>query len=309
MAIDNRGLTDADIIGYMESLSNWGKWGPEDQLGALNYITAEKRVAAAKLVCHGNVVATSLPLPTDPGPNNPHPVQHYMIATGEGAGAMYAMDYLGLACHGMTISHLDALCHVFWEGRMYNGYPASEVKSDGAHKNAIHGTRDRIVGRGVLLDIPRLRGKEWLEAGESVYVEDLEAAEERQAVLVGEGDILLVRTGRHKAVGAKGAEASSWQMGVAGLHASVLPWLHERKMAVLGSDGVNDVMPSGFAGILMPVHAVAIVAMGIHLLDKQDLEALAEACASRGQYEFLFSIAPLYLERGTGSPVTGLAIL
>ena len=154
MPTDNRGLTDAGIAGYLESLSNWGRWGPEDQLGALNYITAEMRAAAAHLVRHGEVVAISLPLPTDAGPGNPRPVQHYMITTGEGVDALYAMDHVGVACHGLAISHVDALCHVFHGGKMYNGFPASEVKPDGAHKNAIHGARDRIVGRGVLLDMP-----------------------------------------------------------------------------------------------------------------------------------------------------------
>lgn len=310
MSIDNRGLTDADIAGYLESLSNWGRWGAEDQLGALNYITAEMRRAAAQLVRHGEVVAISLPLPTDPGPDNPRPVQHYMITTGEGDDAVYAMDYVGLACHGMTISHVDALCHVFWGGKMYNGFPASEVKTDGAHKNAIHGARDRIVGRGVLLDIPPVREREWLEDGEAIYVEDLEAAERRQAVRVGEGDILLIRTGRHRAARASGAGgAGSPTGGLPGPHASVLPWLHERKVAALGGDGINEVTPSGFAEFQLPIHTVAIVGMGLHLMDNNDLEALAEACAAHGQYEFLFTLAPLYLQRGTGSPATGLAIL
>ena len=149
-----------------------------------------------------------------------------------------------------------------------------------------------------------------MEAGEAIYVEDLEAAERRQSVRVGEGDILLIRTGRHRAARASGAGGAGPMVGgLPGPHASVLPWLHERKVAALGGDGVNEVMPSGFADFQLPIHTVAIVGMGIHLMDNNDLESLAEACAARGQYEFLFALAPLYLERGTGSPATGLAIL
>lgn len=307
MPVDNKGLTDADVQGFMESLSNWGKWGPEDQLGALNYISPERRVAAAALVQEGLVVSISLPLPTTPGPENPRPVLHFMLGTGEGQSATGSADFIGVAYHGMTTSHIDALCHIFWQGKMYNGFPASEVRPNGAHKNAIQQTLERVVGRGVLLDIPPVRGKEWLEPGEAVYVEDLEAAERRQGVTVGEGDILLVRTGRHKRARAQGSDG--WQSrGLAGLHASVLPWLHQRRVAVLGSDGVSDVTPSGFEANRMPFHTVGIVAMGLHLLDNHDLERLAEACAQRNRYAFLFVLAPLYLERGTGSPANGLAI-
>ena len=304
MAIDNRGLADADMLGYMESLSNWGRWGPEDQLGALNYITPKMRAEAAALVREGHVVSISLPLATAPGPHNPRPALHFMIATGEQQGASSSTDFFGVAYHGIATSHIDALCHIFWRGTMYNGFPASEVRPDGAHKNAIHGVLDKVVGRGVLLDIPPVRGVEWLEPGAPVYVDDLEAAERRQGITAGEGDILLVRTGRHKRARAQGSDADS----LAGLHASALPWLHERRIAVLGGDGINDVRPSGFESVALPLHLVGIVGMGVHLLDNHDLEALADACAQRGRYVFLFVLAPLYLERGTGSPANGLAI-
>jgi len=305
--IDNRDLTEADVNAFMEALSNWGKWGPEDQLGALNYLTPQKRAAAASLIREGHMVSISLPLPTTPGPDNPRPALHYMVGTGETPGATGSMDFVGVAYHGMTTSHIDALCHVFWRGKMYNGFPAAEVQPDGAHKNAIHQVLDRVAGRGVLLDIPAARGKAWLEPGESVYIEDLEAAEARQGVMVEEGDILLVRTGRHARARAQGGDG--WQtLGLAGLHASALPWVHQRRVAVLGSDGISDVVPSGFERIRLPWHMVAIVAMGVHLLDNHDFEALAAACARRNRYAFFFVMAPLYLERGTGSPANGLAI-
>ena len=300
---DNRGLTDADVVAYMEKLSNWGRWGAEDQRGALNYLTPAKRASAAGLVRSGEVVATSLRLPVAPGPNNPRPVLHFMLGTGENAESTGSTDFFGLAYHGRTISHIDALCHIFWQGKMYNGFPASEVRPDGAHKNAIHGVREDVSGRGVLLDIPPIRGREWLEPGDPVYVEDLEAAERAQGARVEEGAILLVRTGRWH----PGRPQTGPSDPLAGLHASTLPWLYERRVAALGGDGVNDVSPSGFASIRLPIHTVTIVAMGIHLLDNQDLEPLSAACQRLGRYEFFYVVAPLYLERGTGSPATGLA--
>jgi len=307
--MDDKVLTDADIVGYMGSLSNWGKWGSEDQLGSLNYITPERRVAAARLVRDGEAVATSLPLAITPGPGNPRPAHHFMMPMVNTPNFNCSLDYVGLAFHGTAISHIDALCHVFWDGKMYNGFSASEVQMDGAHKNAIESVLDKVIGRGVLLDIPPVCGKEWLEPGEAIYVDDLEAAEERESVQVGEGDILLVRTGRHKALRSQESDTSAWQAGgLPGLHASVLPWLHERRIAVLGSDGINDVSPSGFSDFLLPIHTVTIVAMGIHLLDNQDLERMVGACSVKNRYEFLFIVAPLHIERGTGSPVTGVAI-
>ena len=301
--MDNKGLTDQDVLGFLQKLSNWGRWGPEDQGGALNYITLDKRAAAARSVQTGEVVATSRPLPVTPGANNPRPVLHFMIGTGEGPAAGGSSDFVGMAYHGRTISHIDALCHFFYQGKMYNGYPATEVKPDGAHKNAIHGVREQVSGRGVLLDIPASRGRQFLDPGEPIYPEDLEAAERAHGVTVGEGDILLVRTGRWHPQ----APVSMPGEPIAGLHASSLPWLHDRRIAALGGDGVQDVGPSGFEQVRQPIHLVTIVAMGLHLLDNQDFEPIAAACARTGRYSFFYVVAPLYLERGTGSPATGLA--
>ena len=304
-SLDNRGLTDADVVGFMDTLSNWGRWGAEDQLGTLNYLTPEKWLAAASLIRDGQVVSISLPWPVAPGPDNPRPALHYMIGTGENPAATGSTDFIGVAYHGRMTSHIDALCHFFWQGKMYNGFPTSEVRPNGAHKNAIPNALERVVGRGVLLDIPPVRGREWLEPGEAIYAEDLDAAEARQGISVGEGDILLVRTGRHKRTRTTGAAQGE---AMAGLHSSALPWLRQRRIAVLGGDGVHDVVPSGFPSWSRPIHVVCIVAMGIHLLDNHDFERLAEACAARNRYEFFFVLAPLFIERGTGSPATGLAI-
>jgi kynurenine formamidase len=300
-------LTPDEVKASFERISNWGRWGKEDQRGALNFITAEKRAAAARLAKTGEIVSLALPLSTQTTAENPQPVQHLMLHVGPHAVA--ALDYFGIAPHGMAFTHLDALCHVFWDGRMYNGFSNREVGRFGAKKCAIDVTRDGIVSRGVLLDIPKTRKVEWLEPGDPIYPEDLNAAEKMGAVRVDEGDILLIRTGRHQRRKTKGA----WdprREGLPGLDASCLTWLHERRIAVLGCDAVSDLIPNGYSGELsMPIHVGTLVMMGIHLIDNADLEALSAACARHNRYEFLFAMAPLILERGTASPVNPLAIL
>jgi kynurenine formamidase len=300
-------LTPDEVKASFERISNWGRWGKEDQRGALNFITGEKRAAAARLAKAGEIVSLALPLSTQTTAENPQPVQHLMLHVGPHAVA--ALDYFGIAPHGMAFTHLDALCHVFWDGRMYNGFSNREVGRFGAKKCAIDVTRDGIVSRGVLLDIPKTRKVEWLEPGDPIYPEDLNAAEKMGAVRVDEGDILLIRTGRHQRRKAKGA----WdprREGLPGLDASCLTWLHERRIAVLGCDAVSDLIPNGYSGELsMPIHVGTLVMMGIHLIDNADLEALSAACARHNRYEFLFAMAPLILERGTASPVNPLAIL
>ena len=300
-------LTPDEVKASFEKISNWGRWGKEDQRGALNFISAEKRAAAARLAKAGEIVSLALPLSTQTTVENPQPVHHMMLHVGPHAVA--ALDYFGIAPHGMAFTHLDALCHVFWDGKMYNGFSNREVGRFGAKKCAIDVTRDGIVSRGILLDIPKIRKVEWLEPGDPIYPEDLNTAEKVGAVQAEEGDVLLIRTGRHRRRQAKGA----WdprREGLPGLDASCLTWLHERGIAVLGCDAVSDLIPNGYGGELsMPIHVGTLVMMGIHLIDNADLETLSEACARHNRYEFMFAMAPLILERGTASPVNPLAIL
>ncbi len=307
-------VTTRSLDQLFESVKNWGRWGPDDERGALNYITPARRAEAAKLVRDGEAVSCALELPTTPGPGNPSPAQHHMVMAGdapEGSGVPHletALDYIGVACHGMATSHIDALCHVFVRGRMYNGFPAADVKSTGALRNSIMAARDGIATRGVLLDVPRLRGVPWLEPGTAIARDELEAAERAQDVRVGEGDVLLVGTGRDARRKALGA----WDpvgVGLAGLHPDCIPFLHERRIAVLGCDGISDPLPPGAVeGWPIPVHQCCLVAMGVHLLDNLELGRLAAACAARARWEFLFTVAPLRVERATGSPVNPLAI-
>ena len=302
--------TSDDLTRMAVELRNWGRWGDDDERGALNLITDEKRTQAVTLAREGLSVSCARPLPVTPSMENPHPVQHFMISGGDqvsaDGGFAFASDYIGIAPHGMATTHLDALCHIFYDGSIYNGYSKDEVRTDGAKKNAITAGAEGIVSRGVLLDIPAVRDAEFLEPGEHVTTAELEAAEARQGVRVEVGDILLVFTGRDRRKESRGPMAPF--DGLAGLDASCLPWLRERDVAVIGCDGVTDALPSGVDGWAMPLHSVAIANMGVHLIDNMHLERLVAACGERNRYEFLFVLAPLRLEGGTASPLNPLAI-
>ena len=304
--------TTPQIVELLERVSNWGRWGAEDQRGALNFITVVKRVAAARLVTSGETISLSLPLPTRPARDNPTPVTHLMIRsgqTGHPLGSFGCADYFAIEPHGLATTHLDALCHHFWRGKLYNGFDASnEIDFQGAHKCAIDVAREGIISRGVLLDIPRIRGVEWLEPGDAIYPADLEAAERAEHIAVGEGDVMLLRTGRFTLRRAKGVGAIPG-LAMPGLHASCLEWLHDRKIAVLGSDAVSDVLPTPYeAPLKMPIHTGTLVMMGVHLIDNAALDGLADACARMGRYEFMFNLLPLVLERGTASPANPVAL-
>src|SRR5215831_15747571 len=239
-------LSSAQVTALYEKLSNWGRWGKEDQRGALNFITDAKRAAAARLVKSGEAVSLALPLATIAAADNPTPVTHLMVQAGFDSHEMplpYAGDYFAIAPHGLANTHLDALCHVFHKGKMYNGFDAAEVGSHGAKKCAIDVAKEGVISRGILLDIPKIKHVEWLDNNVRITADDLDAAERDHRVTVEEGDVLFVRTGRARQRKAKGAW-DAFHGGLAGLDANCLPWLHQRKIAVLGSDGVSDAVPS-----------------------------------------------------------------
>jgi kynurenine formamidase len=302
-----------------ESVTNWGRWGPEDELGALNFITPELRREAAGLVRSGECISLARDFPTVPGPDNPYPAHHHMTIAGDDScclgipGLEVAQDYIGIAFHGFASSHIDALCHTFADGRMFNGAPASDVLSTGARRNAIDAVRDGIVGRGVLLDMPLALGRNYIEPDTLIGISELEEAEAACGVTVGRGDILLVRMGRDvmerdEAVAAGRATGSPLRL--AGLHPSVLPWLHAREIAALGGDGVQDPVIEHQSNRLwpMPIHACGLVAMGLHLLDNLSLERLSEAAGRLRRWSFQLCISPLRIVGGTGSPVNPIAV-
>jgi len=209
--------------------------------------------------------------------------------------------------HGDDHTHLDALSHVVYDGTMYAGVPEETVTEGGASALTVDVARDGVVGRGVLLDVPRVRGVPWLEPGDAVTLADVAAAEAAQGVRVGEGDLLLVRVGHAR----RRSELGPWDVAHtrAGLHPQAVPFLAERRVALLGSDSNNDVAPSLVRGVGFPVHVLAIHAMGLMLLDYLQLEELAALCAQEGRWSFLCVVAPLRLPAATGSPVNPIAVL
>ena len=303
--------TENQVLGYMKSLSNWGRWGKEDQLGTFNLITPDRVAQAASLVREGVTVTCARPILFENAPDiTSIPPLHYMIRAGTEAsptGAGGASDFIGLSFHGLTVTHLDSLSHQFWDGKMYNGFPANQVTAErGATVGSIDEAKHGVVTRGVLLDITKVRGVDWLEGGDGVFPDDLEAAEEAQGVHVESGDALLLRLGWFKRRTELGAVAPSF--GRPGLHAAALPWLRERGVSLIAADASQDVAPSGYNRLPLPVHSVGIVAMGLWLIDAANFEELAPVCERLGRWDFMFMMAPLRLNNTTGSPVNPLAV-
>ena len=295
-----------DVLKMMTTLSNWGRWGKDDQLGALNLITPRKRKEAAALVKEGLSISLARnAVKVRVGPSAPF--EHRMLQTGVTPGSEYSGDLFSVQFHGFTHTHVDALCHIFHQGRMYNGYAQEEVTEHGAAKLSVIAMKDGVFTRGVLMDFPRLFGVNYLKGDRPIYPEDLETWHEKTGVAVGSGDAVIIRTGRWARWEAEG----EWDIerDSAGLHVSCMPWFRERDVALLGSDLAMDVMPSRVEGIGMPVHLVTIVAMGVPILDVCDLEPLGEATASRQRWDVLVTMAPLAVEGGTGSPINAIATL
>jgi kynurenine formamidase len=293
-----------------EAARTWGQWGADDQRGALNYITAEQVTAAAALIRSGTSVSLALPLNTVTGPDNPKPVAHFMTMLPDadiGSGELrLACDYVGMEFHGDAHSHIDALNHVVYQGKLHNGWPATKVLSTGALVQSIDVAAAGIVGRGVLLDIAKVRGVRWLEPGDYVWTEDLLAAEEAQGVQLRQGDVLYLRTGHHR----RRLDLGPWDAAVAkaGLHSSAMQLLHDRQIAAFGADGDGDAVPNDCDAVIYPIHVLGVNAIGLHFMDSLQFEDLAAACEAEQRWEFFTAIAPLRLDKGTGSPVNPIAV-
>ncbi|MCW0214267.1 MAG: cyclase family protein [Pseudonocardia sp.] len=303
-------LTSAEFEALFARLRDTTARGPGDRRGALTDLAPAQVLAAVGEVRTGRTVSLAAPIETVASPDNPEPCSHEMVGVDgriTAPGLHFAMDSLAMNVHGNADSHIDALCHVAYDGALYNGVPPGTVTADGEPALSIDVARDGIVGRGVLLDIPRVRGVPWLDPGDHVTVADLEAAERTQHVRVGTGDLLFVRVGHRR----RRTELGAWDAAQAraGLHPTTLPLLAERGIAALGSDGNNDTAPSSTAGVDFPVHVLAITAMGLHLLDYLQFEELLPHCVGGERWSFLCAIAPLRLPSATGSPVNPIAIL
>jgi kynurenine formamidase len=290
----------AEFDALFQQVKNWGRWGADDQLGSANLVTVAKRKQAVALVKTGDTVSLAHNPLTEKADDNANPFEQTMLRGNN-------MDRYAVSYHGYAHSHIDALCHILYKGQTYNGYATADVNTDkGCAKLGIQNLKNGIITRGVLVDIPRLRNVPYLEPGTAVYVEDLEAWEKQSGVTIGSGDAVFLRTGRWL----RREKLGPWNVGqsAAGLHASVAPWIKARGVAFLGSDVAEDVTPSMVEGVALPIHTLMITALGINLLDNQDLEAVGETAARLKRWEFMLMVAPVPVTGGTGFPVNALAM-
>jgi kynurenine formamidase len=312
--VKNAKMSLEEFDKLFESLKNWERWGPDDEKGTLNYITPDKVSAAAALVKSGRSVSMEIPLNTQAGPDNPNPAIHYMSTThdvnvGSGELLRFATDFLGIQFHGDCHTHIDALCHIAYRGQLYNGRPADMVTSRGALGLDITTLGDGVVGRGVLIDVPRYRGVRWIEPGEAITRQEIEAVEESEGVRLAEGDIMVFRTGHHR----RRLELGAWDPGYtgegrAGLDPYSLTLMHERKVAVFLPDGDGETVPGPMEEIEYPIHPLQVAAMGMTVADSLQFEDLARVCEEEGRWEFLVVLAPLRLPKATGSPFNPIAV-
>jgi kynurenine formamidase len=296
-----RNLTDDELEAMFRRCSNAGRWGPDDEMGTLNYITPAKRVASAALVKTGEVVSAGRDLSTKQTKTNAQPVSHSMLFSAEGSPS--CGDSFTIASHGMVVTHMDALCHFSWNNQLYNGRKRSEsITAGGAKWGSIYAQRQGIFTRGVLLDVAAARGVSWYQPNEYVTVADFEAAETRQRVRVESGDVLFVRTGLER------MEAELGEQDIyprAGLHAECAEWMHSRQVAVYGGDCIEK-LPYPSARFTSAVHMIVLASMGLPILDWPALAELARTCERLNRWEYLLTTAPLRLPGGTASPINPL---
>lgn len=313
--MDNQAPTQEDLLRWLDyDLNNWGRWSEDDERGTLNYLSDETTLRALELVQTGTKVSCARPIGWEAAVDVPRPPQHYMIGSGdsyrrgEGPDRQVAIDYFGLVFHGHTVTHIDSLAHFFWDGQAYNGRSSSVVSvSDGATELDVTAACEGVVTRGVLVDAPMLRGTECIERGDGVGLRDIKMAEDHCGFKVRTGDVLLMRTGQLGLRELRGP-VDAYVSGSAGPKPELLPLLHDREVAVMGSDTGNDVQPSPYERFSNPVHQVGIVGMGLWILDNAWLDDLAVACEEAQRWEFMISILPLRLPRVTGSPVNPVAV-
>ena len=297
-----RDLTDSELEAMFRRCSNAGKWGPNDELGTLNYITPAKRIAAAQLVKTGEVVSVARDLTTQKSKTNGQPVVHVMSFTEAGPSSS---DSFTIAPHGMVVTHMDALCHFSWKDQFYNGRKRSEtLTTSGAKWGSIYAQRQGIFTRGVLLDVAAARGVTWYKPDEYVTVADFEAAEKRQRLRVGSGDAIFVRTGMER------MEMELGEQDIyprAGLHAECVEWMHNRQVSVYGGDCIEK-LPYPSESFTSAMHMIVLASMGLPILDWPALTELARTCERLGRWDYLLTTAPLRLPGGTSSPINPLAI-
>lgn len=297
-------MPDAEEIrDLFAAVSNWNRWGPDDELGTLNFLSADGIIAAAQLVERGRVVSLAHDILFERSSKNPFPATHMMLYMSD--RPVTVSDQLTIVPHSFTVTHVDAITHGIFDGYVYNGRKVSDVVTrSGLTYGSVHAQRDGIVTRGVLLDVARTQNRDWLSAGESVTPDDLDAAEAAAGVTVGRGDAVIVRIGLEAREAAQGPEDTARR---AGLTPDCLRWFHKRDIALYGGD-CFDLLPGDSSEYPWIFHQVGLAAMGLVLLDNMAVEELASVCHAEGRWEFMLSIAPLRIPRGTGSAVNPLAV-
>ena len=295
-------LADDELEAMFHRCSNGGKWGADDELGTLNHVTAARRIAAAKLVRTGEVVSIGRDISKTASKVDPHPAQLMITYNGGSPGIS---DYITMAPHGMTITHLDALSHFMFNDTLYNGRKRSvTMTADGAQWGSIYALRQGVFTRGVLLDVAAARGVPWYESNEYVTVADFEAAEKRQSVRVSSGDALLVRTGMERMEQERGAQDIYPR---AGFHAECAEWMHQRQVAIYGGDCIEK-LPYPSERFPSAMHMIALASMGLPILDWPALTTLAATCSRQRRWDFLLTTAPMRLPGGTSAPVNPLCL-
>jgi len=315
-------MSDDTLHTIARQVRNWGRWGPDDELGTLNYVTPDTIAAAGRLVTRGKVFALGIPLQRE-GPQsgtrqrfNPihamfrdggdAPKTDAEVAAAQGYGGSDDWIVMPLQC----VTQWDSLAHIFYQGKMWNGYDCTLVTSTGAAKNSIDKTKSRLAGRGVLLDVARFKGVRSLEPGCGITVADLEATAAAQKVEVRRGDFLLIRTGHMT----RYLDRKDWRGydsdDFPGVSIHTAPWLHARQIAAIASDNYAvEVRPSELLPAFRnPFHVVAIPNMGLTLGEIFYLDELAADCAADGRWEFLLVAPPLPVTRAVGTPINPYAM-
>jgi kynurenine formamidase len=303
--VQQRTPTKEEVESYLSDRRNWGRWGNKGGAGAMNLVTPEKRLGAAKLVRSGRTVSLSRPFPVVPSVENARPAQHYVTVWDREPGGGAAVDYYGVFYHGTAATHIDALCHVWDENGAWDGHdPSRLITFSGATYGAVDQWRNGILTRGVLLDVPKHRGKPYVTLDAPVHGWELESIAREEGLTLEPGDAVMVYSGREAYARDHGG---FWGGGPErpGLHASCLPFIRDHDVSILGWD-MMDAAPNEY-GIPWTVHG-AIFAYGVALLDNSLLEPLAGVCAQEGRYEFMLTVNPLVVIGGTGSPVNPVAV-
>lgn len=296
------------------SVNNWGRWGPEDERGTLNLITADRVREAAALVRDGKRFSLAIPMSVDgpqlgfvPGRINPEreTIASFELYGDDERGVRFNDDKVSMGVQAAT--HWDALGHASYNGRLYNGFPVDSIDTTGGASRLGADKLGAVVGRGVLLDLPRARGVERLDGGHALVPDDLEAAEELAKVAVGEGDLVLLRTGQMQHLHA--GDKMAYCISTAGPSMQTVRWFHERGVAAVATDNLSfEVFPGEDEAVMLPVHMLHLVEMGLVQGQNFDLEALSADCADDGRYAFLLSATPEPIVGATGAPVTPVAV-